>query len=108
MIIVEQGTLIAAKRGAANKFGYIFAHSAIVVICIGGVLDSDMPIRLQEWFAGKVPFNGTGLIANVPAVLLGDRIAERMPVALVHRIAAGIFAVLGVATLMGVGEAFGF
>jgi len=48
------------------------------------------------------------MIANVPAVLLGDRIAERMPVALVHRIAAGIFAVLGVATLMGVGEAFGF
>ncbi|SDG94841.1 TMEM165/GDT1 family protein [Propionivibrio dicarboxylicus] len=48
------------------------------------------------------------MIANVPAVLLGDRVAERMPVALVHRIAAGIFAVLGVATLMGVGEAFGF
>jgi len=63
----DGGTLVAAKRGAGNKFGYIFAHAAIVVICIGGLLDSDMPIRAQEWFAGKVPFNGTGLIANVPA-----------------------------------------
>jgi len=63
----EHGTLVAAKRGAANKFGYIFAHSAIVVICLGGMLDSDIPIRLQEWFFGKVPFNGSGLIAQVPA-----------------------------------------
>jgi putative Ca2+/H+ antiporter (TMEM165/GDT1 family) len=48
------------------------------------------------------------MIANVPAVLLGDRIAEKMPVRLVHGIAAAIFAVLGVATLMGAGEALGF
>ncbi|WP_301101814.1 TMEM165/GDT1 family protein [Propionivibrio sp.] len=48
------------------------------------------------------------MIANVPAVLLGDRIAERMPVRAVHSIAAAIFALLGVATLLGVGERFGF
>jgi Ca2+/H+ antiporter, TMEM165/GDT1 family len=48
------------------------------------------------------------MIANVPAVLLGDRIAQRMPVRLVHGIAAAIFAVLGIATLAGVGERFGF
>ena len=47
------------------------------------------------------------MIANVPAVLLGDRIANRMPTKLVHAIAAGIFALLGVATLMGAGEGFG-
>ncbi|MFS2139254.1 cytochrome c biogenesis protein ResB [Duganella sp. Dugasp56] len=63
----EHGTLVAAKQGAANKFGYIFAHSAIVIICIGGLLDSDMPIRLQEWFFGKVPFTGSGLISAIPA-----------------------------------------
>jgi cytochrome c biogenesis protein len=55
----DGGTLVAAKQGAGNKFGYIFAHAAIVVICLGGLLDSDMPIRLQEWFFGKTPFNGT-------------------------------------------------
>ena len=48
------------------------------------------------------------MIANVPAVLLGDRIAERMPVRLVHSIAALIFAVLGVVTLAGAGARFGF
>ena len=48
------------------------------------------------------------MIANVPAVILGDRIAEKMPVRLVHRIAAGIFAVLGIATLLGAGGSLGF
>jgi putative Ca2+/H+ antiporter (TMEM165/GDT1 family) len=47
------------------------------------------------------------MIANVPAVLLGDRIAHKMPVRLVHAIAAGIFAILGIATLLGAGESVG-
>ena len=47
------------------------------------------------------------MIANVPAVLLGDRIAHRMPVRLVHGVAAAIFAILGAATLFGAGERFG-
>lgn len=47
------------------------------------------------------------MIANVPAVLLGDRIADRIPVRVVHGIAAAIFAVLGVATLLGAGEGLG-
>ncbi|KRB79522.1 TMEM165/GDT1 family protein [Noviherbaspirillum sp. Root189] len=48
------------------------------------------------------------MIANVPAVLLGDRLANRLPVRLVHTIAAGIFAVLGFATLLGAGKSLGF
>jgi putative Ca2+/H+ antiporter (TMEM165/GDT1 family) len=47
------------------------------------------------------------MIANVPAVLLGERIAHRMPVRVVHAIAAAIFAVLGAATLLGLGERLG-
>ena len=39
------------------------------------------------------------MLANVPAVLLGDRAARAIPMRLVHAIAAGIFAVLGVLTL---------
>jgi len=41
------------------------------------------------------------LIANVPAVLLGDKLAHRLPVRLVHGIAALIFACLGLAALLG-------
>ena len=48
------------------------------------------------------------MIANVPAVLLGERIAGRMPVRLVHGIAAAIFAVLCIATLLGAGARLGF
>ncbi|MFS2006030.1 TMEM165/GDT1 family protein [Duganella sp. CT11-25] len=47
------------------------------------------------------------MLANVPAVYLGDKIANRVPLKLVHGIAAFIFAVLGVATLLGAGEKLG-
>jgi cytochrome c biogenesis protein len=67
VVAKESAVLIAAKRGAANKWGYIFAHSAIVIICLGGLLDSNLPIRFQEWFNGKTPFSGGGLIADIPA-----------------------------------------
>jgi putative Ca2+/H+ antiporter (TMEM165/GDT1 family) len=43
------------------------------------------------------------MIANVPAVILGDRIADKVPVRTVHMVAAAIFAVLGVAVLLGAG-----
>ena len=48
------------------------------------------------------------MIANVPAVLLGERIAGRIPVRLVHGIAAAIFAAIGLATLAGAGQSLGF
>ncbi|MFJ9450802.1 TMEM165/GDT1 family protein [Herbaspirillum sp. NPDC101397] len=48
------------------------------------------------------------MIANVPAVLLGDRIAGKIPVRIVHSIAALIFALIGVATLLGAGKSLGF
>ena len=41
------------------------------------------------------------LLADVPAVLIGDRFAGRLPTRLVHAIAALIFAALGVAVLAG-------
>ncbi len=46
------------------------------------------------------------MLANVPAVLLGDRIARALSMTLVHGIAAAIFAVLGVLTLLNVGQMF--
>jgi putative Ca2+/H+ antiporter (TMEM165/GDT1 family) len=47
------------------------------------------------------------MIANIPAVIMGDRIANKIPVRIVHAIAAAIFAVLGMMTLFGFGERFG-
>ncbi|ARU05874.1 hypothetical protein CCO03_15390 [Comamonas serinivorans] len=48
------------------------------------------------------------MIANVPAVFLGNTFAARINMRLVHGIAAAIFAALGVATLMGLGASLGF
>jgi len=46
------------------------------------------------------------MLANVPAVLLGDGVAKRVSMTLVHGIAALLFAVLGVLTLFNVGHLF--
>ena len=46
------------------------------------------------------------MLANVPAVLLGDGVAKRVSMKLVHGIAALLFAVLGVLTLLNVGHLF--
>ena len=44
------------------------------------------------------------MLANVPAVLLGDQIAKNLSMTLVHGVAAAIFAVLGGLTLFNVGQ----
>ena len=48
------------------------------------------------------------LIADVPAVFVGDKLANKIPMKLVHSMAAAIFALLGVATLLGAGSKLGF
>jgi Ca2+/H+ antiporter, TMEM165/GDT1 family len=47
------------------------------------------------------------LVADVPAVFLGQRFADRIPMKLVHGIAAALFALLGIATLAGLGSRLG-
>ena len=70
----DNGWMVAAKAGAANKVGYLAAHSAIVLVCVGGLLDGDLIVRAQMWFNGKTPYNGGGLIADVkPEHRLSDR-----------------------------------
>ncbi|GAB6194859.1 TMEM165/GDT1 family protein [Lysobacter xanthus] len=48
------------------------------------------------------------MIANVPAVLVGDRLLRRIPMKLVRATAAALFAVFGLAILAGAGATFGF
>ena len=70
------GWMVAAKAGAANKIGYIAAHSAIVLICIGGLLDGDLVVRAQMLFNGKVPYTGGGLISDVKPI---HRLSDNNP-----------------------------
>ncbi len=71
-----EGWMVAAKAGAANKLGYIAAHSAIVLVCVGGLLDGDLIVRAQMWLNNKTIYTGGGLIADVPAQ---HRLGERNP-----------------------------
>ena len=47
------------------------------------------------------------MIADVPAVFVANRFADKIPMKLVHSIAAGIFALLGILTLLGIGTSLG-
>ncbi|MBR3425382.1 MAG: cytochrome c biogenesis protein ResB [Neisseriaceae bacterium] len=51
----EDGILIAAKKGSFAKFGYIFAHIALIVICLGGLLDSHLLLKMAVWSGRLVP-----------------------------------------------------
>ncbi|MCA1979373.1 MAG: cytochrome c biogenesis protein ResB [Thiobacillus sp.] len=44
----EDGLLLAAKAGSWNRLGYFLAHSAIVLICIGGLMDGNLVFKAQQ------------------------------------------------------------
>jgi cytochrome c biogenesis protein len=62
------GVMVAAKRGLLSRLGYVSTHLAIVVICLGGVLDSGVPLSVGLWWSGKQP---------VVALDAGDGVPER-------------------------------
>jgi cytochrome c biogenesis protein len=50
----EDGSeLIAAKAGTHQRWGYIFTHVAMVVILLGGLLDGNLPFKIQEMLGYK-------------------------------------------------------
>ena len=54
----EDGSvLVAAKKGAMNKWGYIFAHAALIVICLGGLIDSNLLLKIGMLTGRIVPDN---------------------------------------------------
>ncbi|MGV3493184.1 MAG: cytochrome c biogenesis protein ResB [Ramlibacter sp.] len=61
----SNGWMVAAKAGGVNKIGYLAAHSAIVLVCLGGLLDGDLVVRAQMWLGGKQPYQGGGMISQV-------------------------------------------
>ncbi|HQT31776.1 MAG TPA: cytochrome c biogenesis protein ResB [Thiobacillus sp.] len=49
----EDGVLLAAKAGSWNRLGYLLAHSAIVLICIGGLMDGNLVFKVQQLLGYK-------------------------------------------------------
>ena len=69
----EDGALIAARQGATGRIGYFLAHGAIVLICVGGLLDGNLPLAWQMKLGGKAPASGDQPVARIPASARLDR-----------------------------------
>ena len=67
----------SAKRGRFNRLGYILTHLAIIVICLGGLMDSELSIRAQVWFFGKQPLTLPALQVPESATLKPDTLSYR-------------------------------
>lgn len=39
---------VAAMRGASGRLGYLLSHLAIVIICLGGLADGNLPLKFRE------------------------------------------------------------
>ncbi|BEV72538.1 MULTISPECIES: cytochrome c biogenesis protein ResB [unclassified Paludibacterium] len=50
----DGSTLIAAKKGSASRLGYFFAHGAMIIICLGGLIDGNLPLKMRELFGSVV------------------------------------------------------
>ncbi|MEW6558622.1 MAG: cytochrome c biogenesis protein ResB [Pseudomonadota bacterium] len=61
-------TMIAAKKGGLNRVGYVLAHAAFVLICVGALFDGDMMIKAQMWMFGKEPLKTNMLVSQVPEI----------------------------------------
>lgn len=59
----DGSTLLAAKKGSANKWGYIFAHAAIIIICLGGLIDSNLLLKIKMLF-GNIVADNTSVYAR--------------------------------------------
>ena len=95
-------TFFLAEMGDKTQIATIAmsAHYASVVLLVIG---TTLGMMIAE-FHKEVD----KMIADVPAVFIGDRLSARIPMKLVHGIAAAMFAAMGVATLFGAGASFGF
>ncbi len=93
---------------AASRFGVFGATLVAFFLLEMGDKTQIATVALAAKYsslAGVVAGTTLGMmLANVPAVLLGEVAAKKLPMRVVHRIAAAIFLVLGVTVLLGYGQ----
>jgi cytochrome c biogenesis protein len=73
------GQVIAGKKGLWHRMGYFFTHIAIVIICLGALLDSNLKFKIGEWF-GAVEAETRNLAVkdvNPKAMVSADNFAFR-------------------------------
>jgi len=99
-----------APAGNSSRFG-VFG-TTVIAFFIAEMGDKTqiatvaLAARYADLFAVVAGTTLGMMLANVPAVFLGDQIARKVSMTLVHGIAAAVFAVLGLLTLFNVGHLF--
>jgi len=64
----EDGTLIVAKAGSGHRLGYIFTHTAIIIICLGGLMDGNLWLKAREMM-GQIKIEDRDIpVSAVPAI----------------------------------------
>lgn len=58
--------VIAGMRGTANRAGYLFTHAAVVMICIGGLIDGNVGLKFKELSGRIEPLKEDMLISEIP------------------------------------------
>jgi len=48
-----QGQMLAARAGSGRRLGYLLVHGAMVLICIGGLVDGNVGLRLRLWSGAR-------------------------------------------------------
>jgi putative Ca2+/H+ antiporter (TMEM165/GDT1 family) len=95
-------------KAATSKFGVFGATLVAFFLLEMGDKTQIATVALAAKFdslVGVVAGTTFGMmLANVPAVLLGEVAAKKLPMHIVHRVAAAIFFVLGVTVLLGYGQ----
>ena len=61
----DDGVLFAGRQGSWSRIGYFLAHAAILLICLGGLLDGNLPLKVQMALGGKHTTSGNQLIADI-------------------------------------------
>ena len=51
----DGSSLLAAKKGSISRLGYFFAHGAMIVICVGGLMDGNLPLKVGELIGTVTP-----------------------------------------------------
>lgn len=63
----DRHTVLAAMKGGSNRWGYWLTHLGIIVICLGGLLDSRLPLMMAEWQGTVIPETRNVSASEVPA-----------------------------------------
>ncbi|RKZ47217.1 MAG: cytochrome c biogenesis protein ResB, partial [Gammaproteobacteria bacterium] len=63
----ENGYTLAAMHGASNRLGYLLTHIAIVVICLGGLIDGNLPLKLKTLTGQlRIEKDNSARVADMP------------------------------------------